>query len=43
MNDHLAIAHAHVDFLPAGERASLLTRWAERLRRDQEGIGRAHV
>lgn len=40
MNDHLAIAHAHVDFLPAGERASLLTRWAERLRRDQEGLAR---
>ena len=41
MNDHLAIAQAHVDFLPAGERAGLLTRWAERLRRDQEGLARA--
>ena len=40
MTDHLAIAGAHVDFLPAGERAGLLTRWAERLRRDQEALAR---
>lgn len=40
VSDHLAIAQAHVDFLPAGERAGLLTRWAERLHRDQEGLAR---
>lgn len=40
MTDLLAIATAHVDFLPAGERAGLLTRWAERLQRDQERLAR---
>ena len=40
MSDVLAVALAHVDFLPAGERAGLLTRWAERLHRDQEALAR---
>ncbi len=40
MTDRLAIAAAHVDFLPAGERAGLLTRWAERLHRDHESLAR---
>ena len=40
MIDPLAVALAHVDFLPAGERAGLLTRWAERLHRDQEALAR---
>jgi len=40
MSDPWSIAQAHLDFLPAGERAGLLTRWAERLHRDQEGLAR---
>ncbi len=40
MPDPLATAQALVDFLPLGERAALLTRWSERLRRRHEDLAR---
>ena len=41
MSELLATAQAHVDFLPPGERAALLTRWAERLARGKETLATA--
>lgn len=36
----LASALAHIDFLPLGERAALLTRWADRLRIHHDALAR---
>jgi glyceraldehyde-3-phosphate dehydrogenase (NADP+) len=38
--DPLAVAEAHLDPLPLGERASLLRRWADRLERRSEDLAR---
>lgn len=40
MTDLLASALAHQDFLPLGERAALLTRWADRLQRRTDDLAR---